>query len=329
MPKLSQRGVIHLLVPLILIAGIFAAVFLIKQGPKIFKSRASVSGPISGPIDGNPLPNPIAYWKFDESSGNYAYNFVYNSTGGGGTSLVGTVNNAIFAPGKYNNGLQFNGASSYIKITNDPRLMFGTADVTISAWFKTSTTGVYQFILSKGGFSGPNYPFYGVYIIPGNKVQFLISDCGTRSCNQDVSRQPVISSSVVTDNQWHHVAGVRKSTGYELYLDGNLEAARTEPARNSDDNIENLYIGNQMDQNYFAGMIDEVKIYNSALTQGQVVEDMNSNVTITPTPTPQTNIDQRVANLEAQLTETQNKQNQIQSTIDKIISWIKSVFPGF
>lgn len=324
MPKLNQRGVIHFIVPLILIAGIFAAVFLVKQGPKIFKSRASVSGPISGPIDGTPLPNPIAYWKFDESSGN----FVYNSAGEG-ISLVGTVNNAVFAPGKYNNGLQFNGASSYVKITDTPALRFGTADVTISAWFKTSTTGVYQFILSKGAFSGPNYPYYAVYIIPGNKVQFAVSDCGTGICNQDASRQPVISSSVVTDGQWHHVAGVRKSTGYELYLDGNLEAARSEPARNSDGAIDNLYIGNQKDQNYFAGMIDEVKIYNRALTADQVVEDMNSNVTVTPAPIAnpgQTDLEQRVGSLEAQLVETKAKQQQTQSQLEQLINWIRSTF---
>lgn len=55
MPKLNQRGVVHLLVPILLLAGIIAGVYLILQGPKIFKSKAGPGETISI-VAGNGVP---------------------------------------------------------------------------------------------------------------------------------------------------------------------------------------------------------------------------------------------------------------------------------
>ena len=81
----------------------------------------------------------------------------------------------------------------------------------------------------------------------------------------------VSSPSAVNDGQWHHAAGVRSSSGYALYLDGQLVATRVEPARDADTSAP-LVIGDLLSTGGygFIGLVDEATIYRRALTSGEI-----------------------------------------------------------
>ncbi len=101
--------------------------------------------------------------------------------------------------------------------------------------------------------------------------------------NESGSLQIVISNSVITTNEWHHLVGVWDDTTLYLYVDGLLSKSKALPAgylpvRNSDGG---LLIGSQLpepntyDSNgfyRFDGIIDEVNIFDRALSQSKIAD---------------------------------------------------------
>ena len=90
----------------------------------------------------------------------------------------------------------------------------------------------------------------------------------------DVSFGALISDSVITDVQWHHVGFVYDvdSLHRRLYVDGILVAEDTTAvsARISDGD---MYIGAPKDLEegiFFSGMLDDVRIYNQALSAKEI-----------------------------------------------------------
>jgi hypothetical protein len=84
----------------------------------------------------------------------------------------------------------------------------------------------------------------------------------------------------IADNQWHHIAAVLNSDEtptvdeIQIYVDGQLQAAaanNTQHINTSDS--ERVYLG-VLDtgtlQNYFRGLLDDVRIYNRALTAEEI-----------------------------------------------------------
>jgi len=108
-----------------------------------------------------------------------------------------------------------------------------------SAWVKAPPVSDFANIVAKSGTAFP-FPSYALRIASDGRVEFLATDCGTASCGFSLpggsgSRQPVRSSSIVADDTFHFVAGVREADGtLRIYVDGVLENARIEPSRDCD-----------------------------------------------------------------------------------------------
>jgi hypothetical protein len=69
---------------------------------------------------------------------------------------------------------------------------------------------------------------------------------------------------------WHHVVGVYDGTKEYLYVDGSIAGQCVAPAYSP--NNAPIEIGRAYDRNYFKGSIDDVRIYNRALSAGEVLE---------------------------------------------------------
>jgi len=84
---------------------------------------------------------------------------------------------------------------------------------------------------------------------------------------------------VTNDDEWHNVVGQRKGTALNLYIDGLLEGTGTAAAgyNLSGTAQHNAYIGaitNHTDGSLYKtyiGLIDDVRIYNSALSEGEIL----------------------------------------------------------
>jgi len=191
-----------------------------------------------------------------------------------GSPLGGTS----FVPGLVGQAFQFNGVDGRVLIPDSPSLRFGTGDLTVDAWIRAPSGNNFRSIVGKELQSFP-FPSIILRLSDQGKLQFAVTDCGTGACGFGSSRQVVESPFRIDDDFFHHVAGVRTATGYDLYIDGQLVATRTEPARDPDSSA-NLFIGIQSDNPSlefpFNGIIDEVEIFNRALAASEIQSLFNS-----------------------------------------------------
>jgi hypothetical protein len=147
--------------------------------------------------------------------------------------------------------------------------------MTAECWFKTSYTGSnHQHLINLKDVDG-NPQVMQVYIdYSTGKINARIFTSGITSTQ--------IGASDVRDGKWHHVAIVYDGgTGeHSLYIDGKLEATETGsgavyPATDAEFNIGIRY---SLDQGYFEGEIDEVRLFAAAKTATQIRADMFKDV---------------------------------------------------
>jgi len=242
---------------------LFIATLLLTMGFTFTESAAQCVTPPSG---------LVSWWP-----GNGNANDIQSSNHGA------LQNGATFASGTVEQAFSFDGADDFIRIEDNSNLRLGAGEITIDAWIKASSGNTFRAIAAKVGLSFP-YPGYGLRIADDNKVEFIATDCGTGSCGFSLpggggSRQPVRSITVVADNIFHHVTGVRRSDGtLEIYVDGILENTRLEPLRNTD-SADPFTIGD-IDavgpEQPFNGLIDEASIYNRALSAAEIQSIYNA-----------------------------------------------------
>jgi hypothetical protein len=191
-----------------------------------------------------------------------SYAFENTASDGSGNGFNGTlVNNPTFVAGHSGLAVNLNGTNQAVQIPRSIQDSF-----TIAFWVKTTTTGGTgtQWWQGKGLVDGEVANVvndFGVSLL-GSHVAFGVG-------NPDTTIQ---STSNVNDGAWHHVAVTRNAaTGaMVLYVDGAQQATATGPT-GTRGAPANLRVGSlQTGLNFFAGQIDELRLYNAALTAAQV-----------------------------------------------------------
>jgi hypothetical protein len=197
-----------------------------------------------------------AYYGFDENFGTKAYDDSVNSADA-------TLNNTpTWTTGKLGIALSFNGSSQWISIPSTTENNIET--VSVSAWIKTSQSpGSATPIIQKWDGSG-GYP-YALVLNTTGTVSFSASD-GTNT--------PTVTSGATTvnDDAWHHVVGTRTDGGQmKIYVDGSIKNTTSDNASLSTTNSTVVGVARRSGgSNYFSGLIDEVKIFNAALSAQEV-----------------------------------------------------------
>lgn len=216
----------------------------------INNGRADVTDPYL--MYGKVITNGLAgYWKMDELSGTSTVDSSNNANNGT------LVNSPAWAVGKFGNGLSFNGTSSYVNVPANTSLNM-TTGVTFTAWFKTSSTPNYQNILMKGT---PRE--YGMFLVPNSTNLIYITLLGVTG---DI--QPGISKSW-TQNIWNHIALTYDKINVIVYLNG-TEVYRTPATTNITAANTLLTIGGETTAYPFAGLLDDVRIYNRGLSATEI-----------------------------------------------------------
>ena len=165
------------------------------------------------------------------------------------------MNGATFAAGKVGQAFCFDGVKDYVSVPHNAAFNFSNA-LTIEAWVKTATSG--RYILTKNDDS-----FY-LAIGPGsttpNKLSFFLNH---------VSAGWLQGTSDLTDDQWHHVAGTYDGANLKVFVDGNLENSVARSG-NIQTGTNSVFIGVRSLASNFAGLLDEVSIYNRALSAAEI-----------------------------------------------------------
>jgi chitodextrinase len=218
---------------------------------------------------GTPIPGLVAAYSFNEGTGPT----VGDASGNGNT---GTINGATWTTaGKYGGALSFNGSSNYVDLGNPPSLHI-TGSMTWSAWiYATGTPADDGQIIAKSGDGGGNGGW-----------QFKTSpDTGPHTFGVGISADgnantQRYSTTVRSLNTWYHVAGVYDAAAQtlDIYVNGVLDNGVLQgsvPVAQFD-SAENVTIGRRTGGFYFQGTIDEVQIYNRALTPAEIQTIMNT-----------------------------------------------------
>jgi hypothetical protein len=192
----------------------------------------------------------IGYWKLDETEGDITYNSTSDNHG-----LIS--GNPTWQPdsGQVAGAIKFDGVDDYI--STDFVLNPADGYFSVFAWIKGGDPG--QVILSQTG--GANW--LSVDPLEGKLMTELVPPT-TRSPSP-----PMVSDFVITDGKWHHVGIVVTAYGIRnLYADG-IRVAFDIQTNNLPSSNGGLYFGtgNNLDSGtFFSGMIDDVRIYNKALS---------------------------------------------------------------
>lgn len=209
-------------------------------------------------VDGT-IPNPIGYWKFDENTG---LTTVYDNSGNGKNLTMSGFNDETWVAGKSGSALKFDGNDDELTRADDDSFDFGTSDsFSISLWvnFTSDQTEDVNLI---GKDTNPGWRLR--YSFSNDDIFLQIRD-GTNSPSTDTL------NSTLRDGTWHHIVAVRDVTNDQLriYADGILqETPVTDSTTSTLNSTADLAIGDS--SRNFEGIIDEVKIFSSALTQAQV-----------------------------------------------------------
>jgi hypothetical protein len=194
---------------------------------------------------------PVLYYRFDETGGTTAL----DSSGNGNTgTLVGGVTHVAGLPG-FGNGLHFDG-TGYVTAADSSSLdpLF---NITVSAWLKADTwSNGNERILQKGN-SDNQYRL----LEEGGVLKWDLSGLGT------------VTAALPSTGVWHNVTGTYDGSTIKLYVDGALVASQAASGRLGVTG-DALFIATKNAGapfgDHFAGTIDEVRIYQRALSQAEI-----------------------------------------------------------
>ena len=203
---------------------------------------------------------------------------------GNATDIVsgnnGTVHGATFALGQVDQGFSFDGVDDYVEVASSPTLQFGTGDFTIDFWARIDDPFVKTQALVTTQPVATDPPGFLVHsrgiAPPKETVLFNIAD-GLNFHS--------ITVPVPTDLQLHHFAFTRSGTDMKGYVDG-VDQTTVVTAVGGVANMDspaNLIFGrngfSSIAAHYFAGQLDEIEIYNRALTAAEIktIFDAGSN----------------------------------------------------
>jgi hypothetical protein len=204
----------------------------------------------------------VGHWTFDEGTGATAY----DSSGHG---YNGTISNATYTSGVVGTGaLDFNGANAYVNVGYHAPLALAGSNYTIAWWMKWAAgSSRPQRIIqmdSAESFTGG----YAIWI--GDGVNEGITSTHNDGSSTSLTWKALDSSNILS-NEWMHMALVFDGSNRNFYVNGQLEStqATTVNVANRGDDV--LWFGglNKYGQ-YYGGALDDIQIYNQALSSAQI-----------------------------------------------------------
>jgi hypothetical protein len=209
----------------------------------------------------------IGWWEMDDAAGGTAAD---SSTYGNDGTLVGPP--AWTDDAERGWCLDFSGDNNYVTIPNESDYDL-TGPMTVMAWMKDDYIDWRNFstIIAKGRDNGGGWTLQKAG--RANAMSFYV----------DVTGMPwdgIKAGVGIFDNQWHHVAGVYDGSNAYIYIDGGLDSNSVPCSGNMVTNDWPVYIGENsktlLDEATNArewnGLIDDVRVYNYALTQTEINE---------------------------------------------------------
>ncbi|MDD3927621.1 MAG: LamG domain-containing protein [bacterium] len=202
----------------------------------------------------------VAKWCFDAEEGTTAADSSCCSNNDG--TLTNMDTSTCWVDGRIGHALKFDGDNDYVDCGNGENLQI-TDEVTLEAWVKP--TGSHK--NNAGSIVSKAYSNYVLQIS-------TVSGSDKALCFIGGSSSYLYSTSTIPLNTWTHIVAVGKSGEYiRLYINGQLNAQKTSGVASMSNTSDNILIGKRFGGYYLNGVVDEVKVYNRALSS----EEINKN----------------------------------------------------
>lgn len=228
--------------------------------------------PDIGPIPTNGLK---LLYTFDSDSGGQ----VFDSSGNGNNGLI--VGGVTYEAGKQGLAARFSSSSMHIVCDSQALNVQGWTNITVSMWAMPVSLTTYSCIIARGQYTAGSTssgfmirtPGYSGY--PGIDA-YMYTNAGAQ---MSVSYAPRTQANV-----WYHIVMVHDGQTMKLYINGALASSSTAPGPRALYDISGskmvigtcaatpfMYWGDQ----YFNGRVDDLRIYNRALTDTEIARLMN------------------------------------------------------
>ncbi len=202
----------------------------------------------------------ILYYSFEDGS---------NATVGNAASAF---NVSFTQDGIVGKACYMDGNSSYLQLPDDLTRSL-TGDFTISTWAKFDTLNWWMRVFDFGSGSS-SYAFLGLSA-PNDLRYALLTDKTTTELN-------MTAVGAINEDEWVHLTLVREGKVTKLYTNGILVSVSEVFGNNTPSDIKNAvsYIGKSQfsADPYFNGHIDEFKVFDKALTDIEVIENMSTGI---------------------------------------------------
>ena len=194
----------------------------------------------------------VAYWSFDEGGGDTAYDY-------SGNSNDGTIYDAAWVTGVSGAALEFDGENAYVEVPYDA-VLDDYPPISVACWVKIPDLSTeHIIILNKGNCWAP---------VINSSRQFWVDMPG-------LTPQQVFSPNALPVNTWQHLALVYDGSQVRLYENGSESVSEAVTGVLAAD-THPLMIGANSPDPYtsyiFRGLIDEVRIYDRALSEEEIQE---------------------------------------------------------
>jgi len=197
--------------------------------------------------------------KIDYKESN-AYIYFYSNEIGSWSEYDFITLGPMWVDGKYGKALSFDGMDDYVKISNPPPM----STLTVSFWLYPKAFSQSARVIDR--WQQNENADWLIYLDTSGNLKLYSYNCfggGT-------------STTPLQLNKWQHVVGVWDQNAAYIYVDSVQKVAHTYSFCLQSSNTPWIEIGGAPDDlplNHFTGIIDEVKIYSRALTEGEIKEE--------------------------------------------------------
>ena len=207
----------------------------------------------------------VGYWTFNDGTA------ADNSGNGYNGSLV---NNPASVPGQVGKAFNFDGASNYID-TNSSSAVNNQQNVTVSAWVYAISNGYYPAIIGKTPAFAEGWAKYMLYLSGASLHPDFIM--GGTQC---------YASTAIPTNTWTLLTATNDNINAKIYINGSLDkTCPSNPAPSASN--DTWKIGSWGSNGFWPGKIDNVRLYNRALSAQEVADLYTAEGSGTATPTTQ------------------------------------------
>jgi hypothetical protein len=239
-----------------------------SNGSHVLTARArdaagntSTSAPVAVTVSNAAAAGLVAAWSFDEGAGAEAV----DATGNGRNGAVSGA--AWTAAGKFGNALSFDGLNDWVTVADADALDL-TTGMTLEAWVNPASLSGWTTVMLKEQTGGLSYALYGSDNTGRPPAGYIrrTSDIGSAG------------SSALPLNTWSHLAATYDGANLRTFVNGVQVGSRSVTGAIVTSTGALRIGGNAVWGEYFKGLIDEVRVYNRALSAAEVQSDMGTRI---------------------------------------------------